>query len=122
MKNKEKIIHIDGSLKHFKVAGVCEQTGKVLFEKFNRKIEWQIEIEAFGLLSALFWAKENNIENLTVKTDCGILVAKDGKFKSKTSAGRYARLAWWIAKQNNIELTVEWIAGSANKADHASRN
>ena len=121
----DNILYADGVIArgNVKVAkfAVTDDSGSLLKDGINSKVNWQIEIEAFAILKAVEVAVEQNWNVVKIFTDCEP-IAKSGLFmRGSSSAGKYLWVARKIAADNGLKVKVEWVPGTQNKADKYTR-
>ena len=110
------------------------ENGKNLINFANGKAVWAIEAEAFTIMKTVFWLVEQKIQGeVIIYTDnlhafknqqskCSLEQAKSNWQQGKSTKALYfIQLSKKTAQENNIQLTVKWIAGKDNPADYYSR-
>ena len=85
------------------------------------KIDWQIEGEALAIKKGveLFLRTCPESKELTIYTDNKTLLRD---FRSLTQAGNWRKKALQLAKNNDVNLKLKWVAGKDNPADKLTRN
>lgn len=99
----------------YKIGLIC---GDVERQLINRKAEHNQAAETYACLKGFELALELHPEakKVIVFSDCQHIGGEKG-----TQAGKYRWVMEKIARENNVELEIEWISGTENPADRVSR-